>query len=434
MANQTQTGNPFAEERPQLVHLEKDQSHYEYCRMQMHEIDAAHRRTFFLNLVICIAVSLLAIFQIYIGGFSITGGAGPLRADLAGMDRFKTVLTFGIVQILVSMVIMLLGYLAWANFRILNIILTVWYFLVTFIGIISLDYATGIVGAIGLVIYIFAVRENQKEAVLAEMEGYPSFQERFDIQKSDIVVATLMAHKGEHRTKSTLFTTDYSLRRMKKRKAAEEAQQKADQAGEELAESLKKHIDEAKGNAPAAKQDTVKCYLTRMDTELQCIAADQDLYGEEFPFRLPLTEGSRVCVREGVIYVDGEPYMPDSLDKNHQYKMRIAESGSRIRIAMSSISEAEYAGSAGSAETEEPFMKPLEDVVSEKAEAAAKTAEAVTETAEEAVQEAVSEVQETAEKAVSAVKETAEQAVKAVEKPAQSGGQQGGKNKRKKRR
>lgn len=350
MANPNQTGNPFENERPQLVHLEKDQSHYEYCRMQMHDIDASHRRTFFYNLVICIAVSLLAVFQIYIGGFSLTGGTGRMHEVLSGMERLKTILTFGIVQIVVSMVIMLLGYLAWANYRILNIILAVWYFIVTFLGILRLDYATGIVGAVGLVVYCFAIRDNQREAVLAEMDGYPNFQERFDIQKSDIVVATLMAHKGERRTKSTLFTTDYSLRRSKKRRAPEPEPASDDHAGEALAETLQKHIDEVKsGSETAGKavteaqwQNPARYFTARMDTELQCIAADEDANGEEFPFRLALSEGD--CVRSfaGELAVNGVPYMPDSLNAAHRFRMRIAESGSRIRIAMSRISEAEY--------------------------------------------------------------------------------------------
>ena len=416
MANQNQAGNPFENEQPQLVHLEKDQSHYEYCRMQMHDIDTAHRRTFFFNLIICITVSMLAVFRIYIGGFSINGSGGHLRADLAGMDRLKTVLTFGIGQILVSMVVMVLGYLAWANFRILNIILAVWYFIVTFIGIYTLDFATGIVGAIGLVIYIFAVRENQKEAALAEMEGYPNFQENFDIQKSDIVIATLMAHKDEHRTKSTLFTTEYSLRRSKKRKAAAAAKEQAEQAGEALADTLKKHVDGIRTGSGAAetdkKDDAAKHYLTRMDTELQCIAADQDADGEEFPFRLPLKTGDRVCVCGGILSVNGVPYMPDSLNAEHHYRMRIAESGSRMRIAMSRMPETEYTEKRGPAEG--PAEMP--DLLTEPAADAS-----------EAVSEAVTEAAAEAE-------ETVREAAKPAEKPAQSGGQHGGKNKRKKRR
>ena len=65
----TQNNNPFADEAVKLVHFEKDESHYEYCRMQMHDIERTHRRTFFCNLVICIVVCFLSIFRKYIGGF-----------------------------------------------------------------------------------------------------------------------------------------------------------------------------------------------------------------------------------------------------------------------------------------------------------------------------------------------------------------------------
>ena len=48
--------NPFEEEQPKIVHLEKNDSHYEYCRMQMHDIEKVHRRTFICNLALCILV------------------------------------------------------------------------------------------------------------------------------------------------------------------------------------------------------------------------------------------------------------------------------------------------------------------------------------------------------------------------------------------
>ena len=69
MANQVE--NPFENEKPQLVHFEKNESHYEYCRMQMHEINRVHKRTFFCNMVLCMVVCLLAVFRQYIGGFDV---------------------------------------------------------------------------------------------------------------------------------------------------------------------------------------------------------------------------------------------------------------------------------------------------------------------------------------------------------------------------
>ena len=234
--------NPFEDEKPKIVHLEKDQSHYEYCRMQMHDIDNIHKRTFFFNLGICILVCLLAVFHVYIGGFHV------LKAPFADMHSAQAVLTNGIFQILISMVMMVLGYLAWANFRTLNIFMIGWYVVVTAIGIIRLDYMTAIVGAVGVVVYFLSLKAMSREAELAEMDGYPDFQEKFDISQSDIVIATLMAHKGEHRTKSTLFTTDYSLRRKKKRRSmlsGTELDTEGD-AGEALAEELQKHLSDVR--------------------------------------------------------------------------------------------------------------------------------------------------------------------------------------------
>jgi hypothetical protein len=240
--NQQPVRNPFEDDKPRIVHLEKDQSHYEYCRMQMHEIDNIHKRTFFFNLGICILVCLLAVFHVYIGGFDV------LKAPFLDMNSAQAVLTNGIFQILISMVMMVLGYLAWANFRTLNIFMIGWYVVVTVIGVIRLDYMTAVVGAVGVVVYFFSLRAMSREAELAEMDGYPEFHEKFDISQSDIVIATLMAHKGEHRTKSTLFTTDYSLRRKKKRRSmlsGTELDTDGD-AGEALAEELQKHLSDVR--------------------------------------------------------------------------------------------------------------------------------------------------------------------------------------------
>lgn len=230
---------PLNEEKPQLVHFEKDESHYEYCRMQMHEIERVHRRTFICNLALCIFVSFLSIFQIYVGGF------GVLSAPFAEIDAPGAVLAGGIFQILISMGIIIIGYLAWANYHSLNIVLEAWYAVVTLLGIFKLDYVTALVGIVGAVFYYFSFREMKHEETLSEMEGYPDFAEKFDISKSDIVIQTLLAHKGERREKSTLFTTDYSLRRMKRKKTETEEKPEND-AGAVLAETLQKHLSEAK--------------------------------------------------------------------------------------------------------------------------------------------------------------------------------------------
>ena len=226
--------NPFEEEKPQIVHLEKSQSHYEYCRMQMHDIEKVHRRTFMVNLGICLIVAMLAIFRQYIAGFDL------LSRDLAQFDKPGTILTGGIFQILFCMGTILIGYLAWANFHTLNIIQECWYFLVTFLGVIRLDYLSAVIGMVGLVFYFYSLKAMSHEAQLAEMDGYPDFQERFDISQSDIVIETLLAHKGEKRTKSTLFTTDYSLRRKKKKRAEETGKD----ASKELAAEIRKRLEQ----------------------------------------------------------------------------------------------------------------------------------------------------------------------------------------------
>lgn len=254
MANQVE--NPFENEQPKIVHLQKSESHYEYCRMQMHEIEHTHRRTFIANFAICIIVCILAVFRVYIGGFGILSKPYMELGNSDQVSKFVesgAFLAGGIFQIMIGMVIIVLGYLAWANFHSLNIILETWYAVVGVSGIIKGDYITGIIGAVGAVFYFFSLRAMGREQSLSEMDGYPDFQEKFDLSKSDIVIQTLLAHKGERRTKSTLFTTDYSLRRKKKKKNGAEDAPDAD-PGKELAEILQKHLDEKRSGGPDTQE------------------------------------------------------------------------------------------------------------------------------------------------------------------------------------
>ncbi|MBQ8921161.1 MAG: hypothetical protein IJ060_03245 [Oscillospiraceae bacterium] len=243
---ENQIRNPFEDEKPQIVHFEKNESHYEYCRMQMHDIEQTHRRTFIVNFALCIVVCFLAVFRKYVAGF------GILSTQYANVQSDNKIaeggafLAGGIFQILFGMIIIVLGYLAWANFHSLNIILETWYAVITVYGIIKADYISALVGIVGAVFYFFSLREMRHEQALSEMEGYPEFQEKFDISKSDIVVQTLLAHKGEQRTKSTLFTTDYSLRRKKKKTVFGNEEPEESDKGKELAEVLQKRLDEVK--------------------------------------------------------------------------------------------------------------------------------------------------------------------------------------------
>lgn len=289
MANQEkQAMNPFEDEKPQIVHLEKDQSHYEFCRMQMHDIEHVHRRTFFCNLGLCIFVCLLAVFHVYIGGFDLMSGHG------IDTSRAATVITVGIFQIVAAMIIIALGYLAWANYRILNIILEMWYVIVTVIGLVRLDYMTGLVGAVGIVFYYFSIRELRKEESLAQMEGYPEFHEKLDISNTDYVVATLLAHKGEHlvkkKRKSTLFSTDTSLRRSKKRS---EPETDGHDAGAELAAELQKRISEVRN--PEQKAEAEQKAETVTEPKTEAAAAEQKTEAQADPEeKTPFTDADAI--------------------------------------------------------------------------------------------------------------------------------------------
>ncbi len=234
---QTPAVNPFAEEQANIVHLEKNQSHYEYCRMQMHDIEAAYRRTFVGNTALCIFIALLSVFQVYIQIF------GALSMPFVGMEGPGATLGGGIFQITFALIVAALGYLAWANVHTLNVILTVFYGVVAFMGVIKLDYWSAILGVVGLWLYIYSMRSMQREGALVEMEGYPDFRDKFDISTSDIVVQTLMAHRGEH--KKYTKTTPRSLRKRKKQMMDEPTGDAAAELAEQIAESLKQKSVEA---------------------------------------------------------------------------------------------------------------------------------------------------------------------------------------------
>ncbi len=232
--------NPFAEEQANIVHLEKNQSHYEYCRMQMHDIEAAYRRTFIGNTALCIFIALLSVFQIYIQIF------GALSMPFVGMEGPGAMLGGGIFQIIFALIIATLGYFAWANAHTLNVILTVFYGVVAFLGVIKLDYWSAILGVVGLWLYIYSMGSMQKEGALSEMEGYPDFRDKFDISTSDIVVQTLMAHRGEH--KKYTKTTPRSLRKRRKNTTEEPSGAAAAELAEQIAESLKQKSESGDGS------------------------------------------------------------------------------------------------------------------------------------------------------------------------------------------
>ena len=323
--------NPFEEEKPKIVHLEKSDSHYEYCRMQMHDIDKVHRRTFFCNLVLCIIVCFFSIFKKYIAMFDL------LSRPYLTLDKPEAILTGGIFQILFGMAIIVLGYLAWANYRTLNIILGAWYAMVTLIGVFRLDYLSALIGVVGVVFYYFSIRELRREQALAQMEGYPEFHEKFDISKSDIVIQTLLAHQGERRTKSTLFTTDYSLRRKKKKKTEfgytePEEKDKAEEAGNALVESLQKHLNEARSTEkPAA------------ETEPETVSAEPEQAAAE-----ALSEAAESAVRDVKDQVEAtdnalveslQKQLVESLQK-HLNEVRSTEQHDAEAVSAEAVSEA----------------------------------------------------------------------------------------------
>ncbi len=231
--------NPFAMEQTKIVHLEKNRSHYEHCRMQMRDIEASYRRTFIGNTALCIFIALLSVFRIYIQVF------GIFSMPFASMEGPGAMLGGGIFQIVFALIVAALGYLAWANVHTLNVILTVFYGVVAVMGVIKLDYWSAILGVVGLWLYIYSMGSMQKEGALAEMDGYPDFREQFDISTSDIVMQTLMAHRGENGKNAKSMPR--SLRKRKKQTIDASAGDAAAELAEQIAESVKQRSANAEG-------------------------------------------------------------------------------------------------------------------------------------------------------------------------------------------
>lgn len=254
--------NPFGDSAPKIVHMEKNESHYECCRMQMHEIEHTHRRTFIANLFLCLLVSFLSVFSVYVKGFSF------FSVMFIGVDRMSVTnarLGGGIFQIVAAMIIIIIGYFAWANFRSLNIILMVWYGLVTAFGIFGGDYISAVIGVIGLSFYIISMQALRREGALEQMEGYPEFREKFDINKSDYVLQTLLAHRGEHHERPSFFTGKTSLRKKKKKQLSEEEDaMRAEMKTDALAAELAKQIAATK-DAEAAERAVKEVELLTKD-------------------------------------------------------------------------------------------------------------------------------------------------------------------------
>ncbi len=236
--------NPFNEEAPKIVHFEKDESHYEYCRMQMHDIERVHRRTFIANMAICIFVCFLAVFRQSVQCFAL------FSTPFAVLNESSAALAGGIFQILVAMAIIVVGYLAWANFHTLNILLAAWYAFVVILAVMKVDYLSAIIGVVGFAFYFFSIQAMRREGALAQMEGYPNFHEKFDIEKSDIVVQTLLAHKGEKRERPSFFNTTTSLRKKKKKAPTLfDTPDFNEEPTNALADSLSKQLAEKKNSA-----------------------------------------------------------------------------------------------------------------------------------------------------------------------------------------
>ena len=290
---ENQNQNPFFEdEKPKIVHLDKNESHYEMCRMQMHEIEHTHRRTFIANMILSIIVCFLSIFHVNIQCFSL------LSAPFAVEDSPGMNLAGGIFQIIVAMIIIIAGYLAWANFHSLNLLLETWYAFVVILGVFRLDVISAVIGVVGFAFYLFSIQAMRREESLSQIEGYPDFREKFDIDKSDIVIQTLLAHKGEKREKVSFFSGGRSLRRAQFMAYADTQD---NSASDVLADELSKVLTEKK-MADTEEQELETVEITE-DTAEQAMTSLEDAMAAD---TAELAEAAEATVEEAAEAVTEE--------------------------------------------------------------------------------------------------------------------------------
>ncbi|WP_281527432.1 hypothetical protein [Ruminococcus champanellensis] len=166
-------------ERVKHTKLEKDYSYFDSCRETMAEIEKTNRSAFFYTCFACFIIAFTAMFKQRFQIFSSLGYA------LGEPDSFAVIFCGGAMQIFLAILVVIVGYLAWANFHKLNIALFALYAAMCLLGVYHVDLPSLGLGLLGAAMYIRAMLTLPEEERLSKLEGYPYFNERLELSKQD---------------------------------------------------------------------------------------------------------------------------------------------------------------------------------------------------------------------------------------------------------
>lgn len=166
-------------ERVKHTKLEKDYSYFDSCREAMAAIEKINRTAFFYTCFACFIIAFTAMFKQRFQIFSSLGYA------LGEPDSFAVIFCGGVMQIFLAALVVIIGYLAWANFHKLNIPLFALYAAMCLLGIYHMDLPSVGIGLLGTAMYTRAMLTLPEEEKLSQLEGYPYFSERLELSRQD---------------------------------------------------------------------------------------------------------------------------------------------------------------------------------------------------------------------------------------------------------
>lgn len=159
--------------------LEKDYSYFDSCKTLMKEIERDYRFAFFYTVFVAFVVCCGAPMKVRFQVFSCIG------YGLGEPDNAVSILAGGFGQIVLAFVAVLVGYFAWANFRRLNLLMFALYGTMSILALIHADVPSMILGIPGAAMYIRALFAVVQDERICKLEGYPYFNERFELSKQD---------------------------------------------------------------------------------------------------------------------------------------------------------------------------------------------------------------------------------------------------------
>lgn len=155
---------------------------YEDNRMKLEGIRKTYKKGFLYTCAVCLITAFLGVFGVRIEVIS------AAASIFDSIDSFMGRFFGGFTQIASCMILVFLAYLAWANFRKLNIFFLVIYLLIFIFGIKNHSLLSICISPAGIFLYCLSLSAMFDHRELEKEEGYPNFR---------IPVEELLADKPE---------------------------------------------------------------------------------------------------------------------------------------------------------------------------------------------------------------------------------------------